>query len=96
MELLIGICLILWLACGVINYFVVKSKGYPNRVCLTYGVCGFLFGFVALIFALCKKPFTNDPMLIVEELGKLAELKENGAISEADFEVQKSKLLDCI
>lgn len=89
MELL----LILWLSCGVINYFVIRSKGYPNSVCLTYGVCGFLFGFIGLIFALCKESFVNDPMVTIEELGKMVQMKEQGTLPEAEFEVKKAELL---
>ena len=46
--------LILWLLCGVLCYFIMKSKGYPNDTCLMNGVGGVLLGFIWLIVVLCK------------------------------------------
>lgn len=56
------ILLILWMACGVVCYFIVKSKGYPNESCLKHGVLGFFFGFIWIIVVLIKKenPYTTD------------------------------------
>lgn len=47
--------LILWLLCGVLCYFIMKSKGYPNDTCLMNGVGGVLLGFIWLVVVLCKK-----------------------------------------
>ena len=49
-----GVVLV-WLACGVINYFIMKSKGYENNTCLLFGVLGVLTGLIGLIIALCKR-----------------------------------------
>lgn len=35
----------------------------------------------------------EDPMAILEQLGKLAELKEQGVVSETEFEAKKRELL---
>lgn len=93
------ILLILWLSCGVINYFVTKSKGYPNNICRVNGVCGFLFGFVGLVVALCKKDYDSSDdqkrreSSALEELGQLSKKKETGEISEEEFELKKEELL---
>lgn len=96
--------LIIWMACGVICYGVMKSKGYPNNECLGNGVGGFVGGFVWLIVCLVKKPYGGTGELpqpkgkpdsdnTVEQLGKLAQLRDSGVITETEFEEKKKELL---
>ena len=100
MELLI----IIWLACGVICYGVMKSKGYPNNECLGNGVGGFVGGIIWLIVCLVKKPYDGVRELpqqkespngdnAVEQLGKLAQLRDSGVITETEFAEKKRELL---
>lgn len=100
MELLI----IIWLACGVICYGVMKSKGYPNNECLGNGVGGFVGGIIWLIVCLVKKPYDGARELpqqkespngdnAVEQLGKLAQLRDSGVITETEFAEKKRELL---
>lgn len=100
MELLI----IIWLACGVICYGVMKSKGYPNNECLGNGVGGFVGGIIWLIVCLVKKPYDRARELpqqkespngdnAVEQLGKLAQLRDSGVITETEFAEKKRELL---
>jgi len=108
------IILLLWMACGVVCYFIVKSKGYPNDSCLKHGVLGFFLGFIWIIVVLTKKenpdqigdvhrqppdapqgysaPQSNSTSAI-EELRRLFELKQSGAITEAEYERKKQELL---
>ena len=48
------LCLILWLLCSVICYAIMKSKGYPNDVCLKNGIGGFFLGLIWVVVVLCK------------------------------------------
>ena len=96
--------LILWLLCGVICYFIMKSKGYPNDACLMHGVGGILLGFIWLIICLAKRNYNEQNQLLqprektsyddaVEQLGRLAELHASGALTEEEFSEKKQKLL---
>lgn len=96
--------LILWLLCGVICYFIMKSKGYPNNECLGNGIGGFVGGFIWLIVCLVRKPYNEArelPQLkenpnsdnAVEQLGKLARLRDSGVITESEFAEKKKELL---
>ena len=51
--------LILWLLCGGVCYFIMKSKGYPNNACLAHGVGGALGGFIWIIVVLLKKNYSE-------------------------------------
>ncbi len=100
MEILV----IIWLLCGVLCYFIMKSKGYDNNTCLTHGVGGVLLGFIWLIVVLCKKDNNNvttstsdngqnkvlSNLESVELLERLANLKERGVITEAEYRQKKS------
>ena len=48
------LCLILWLLCSVICYAIMKSKGYPNDVCLKNGIGGVFLGLIWVVVVLCK------------------------------------------
>lgn len=96
--------LIIWMACGVICYGVMKSKGYPNNECLANGVGGFVGGFIWLIVCLVKKPYdgtekkpkptdTSNSNDAVEQLGRLAQIRDSGVITETEFEEKKKELL---
>ena len=93
MEILV----IIWLLCGVLCYFIMKSKGYDNNICLTHGVGGVLLGFIWLIVVLLKKEngkAEDKRMEGLELIERLAELKERGIISEEEYISQKAELLD--
>lgn len=100
MEILV----IIWLLCGVLCYFIMKSKGYDNNTCLTHGVGGVLLGFIWLIVVLCKKENTvkNVPIKKIKEplsdleavelLERLANLKERGVITETEYSRKKAEI----
>lgn len=101
------IVLILWIACSVLCYAIMKSKGYPNEKCLAHGVGGFFLGFIWIIVVLCKKPFhdfsyhnsnnlSSNSESYLTQIQKLAELKEQGIITEEEFEEKKHALLNKI
>lgn len=101
--------IILWILCGVICFFIVKEKGYPRNECYGNAVGGFLGGVIWLIICLCKKPYQDSNNVnkstldfaenkiagenAVEQLGKLAQLRDSGAISTAEFDEKKKELL---
>lgn len=96
--------LIIWMACGVVCYGVMKSKGYPNNECLANGVGGFVGGFIWLIVCLVKKTYDGTGELpqpkgkpdsdnAVEQLGKLAQFRDSGVITETEFEEKKKEIL---
>lgn len=94
-----AILLILWLLCGVLCYFIMQSKGYPNQTCLNNSIGGFLLGFFWLFAVLTKKPYDiqsvkkQESKSAIEQLGELSKLREQGAISEIEYESQKRDLL---
>lgn len=96
------IVLILWLACGVICYFVMKSKEYPNDACLLHGVIGFLLGFIWLIVVICKKPYQQGTAAATnlqaatnpyDDLEKLSKLHTDGILNDEEFAKLKA---DCL
>lgn len=96
MELLF----IFWLLCGVVCYFIMKSKGYPNNTCLAHGVGGALLGVFWIIFVLVKKNYdevtSSSQLSDMELLSKMMDLKERGAITESEFEEKKREILNSV
>ena len=96
------IVLILWIACSVLCYAIMKSKGYPNERCLKHGVGGFFLGFIWLIVVLLYSPANKQEVAkqetrnAIEELGRLARLKEQGEITDAEFVSKRAELLEQI
>lgn len=87
--LFIGWCCI-W---GVATQNIGKSKGHEN--CFWWG---FLLGLIGLIIVACLKDNTtnNSNADNVEALDKLQKLKENGVITEQEFQEKKKNLLSKI
>ena len=80
---------------GLICGYITK-KILPNQKGAYW--IGFFLGFIGLIIAICIKPSkntnkNNSSNNKYEDLQKLEELKQNGTITEAKFEIQKSKIL---
>lgn len=97
------VLILLWLACGVICYFIMKSKGYSNDACLLHGVGGFFLGFIWLIVDLCKKPNeqgTASPSNVhaasnlYNDLEKLSKLHVDGVLSNEEFTKLKENCLN--
>lgn len=85
--------LIIWVSCGILCEYLGNLKG--QKGCFLYG---FLLGVIGIIIVLCLKNKSGE----IEEqnkgnkydaLIKLQELKESGAITDIEFEVEKQKLL---
>lgn len=94
------ILFIFWLLCGVVCYFIMKSKGYPNNTCLAHGVGGALLGVFWIIFVLVKKNYdevtSSSQLSDMELLSKMMDLKERGAITESEFEEKKREILNSV
>ena len=96
------IVLILWIACSVLCYAIMKSKGYPNERCLTHGVGGFFLGFIWLIVVLLHSPYNKQEVAkqetrsAVEELGRFVRLKDQGEITDEEFIAKRAELLEQI
>ena len=87
---------ILWLLCGVICYFIMKSKGYPNSSCLAHGLGGLLLGIIWVIVTALKKDYQESvPSQLndMELLSKLAEMKDKGIITQEEFETKKTEIM---
>lgn len=83
----------IWVGCGFLCEYLGKQKGQNG--CFLYG---FLLGIIGLIIVACLKDKsgeveTNSSSNKYEDLAKLQELKESGAITEIEFEIEKQKLL---
>jgi len=100
-----AVLLILWLSCGVLCYFIMKSKGYPNNTCLNHGIGGALLGIIWIVVVLCKgqcdaygdggqNTYTaKNKLTALEQLGRFCKQKEDGTISETEYETKKTELL---
>lgn len=75
---------------GIATHCIGKSRGHQN--CFWWG---FFLGLIGLIVVICLKDNTTISSNVdnVEALDKLQKLKENGTISEAEFEESKKKVL---
>lgn len=88
------ICLIIWLGFGFLCEYMGKQKG--QRGCFLYG---FLLGIFGVIIVACLKDKSgevetaNNTANKYDSLEKLAQLKESGAITEIEYEVEKAKIL---
>lgn len=96
------IVLILWIACSVLCYAIMKSKGYPNERCLKHGVGGFFLGIAWLIVVLLYSPYNKQEVAkqetrnAIEELGRLVRLREQGEITDGEFISKRAELLEKI
>lgn len=91
MGLLIILGIVLWCSIwGIATQSIGNSKGISG--CFWWG---FFLGIIGLIVVACLKDnaTTNSNADNVEALDKLQKLKESGAISEAEFEESKKKIL---
>lgn len=95
-----------WILCangllwGFVAYFIAKSKGYENGF-----FWGFFLGLIGLI-VVCARPAIKpkDDALKdsqiknnnIEAFQRLANLREKGIITEAEFQAKKKQLLDRI
>lgn len=85
--------IIIWLACGFLCEYLGNLKG--QKGCFLYG---FLLGIIGVIIVLCLKDKSNEVkgnnyFSKYDGLEKLQKLKESGAITDSEFEVEKQKLL---
>ena len=79
---------IIW---GLATQSIGKSKGHQK--CFWWG---FFLGLIGLIVVVCLNPKTNNQNNLIDNidaLDKLQRLKENGAITEEEFEENKKMLL---
>ncbi len=78
------------LICGYITRKILPSKRNSY-------VIGFLLGIIGIIIAICIRPTNNanntNSSNRYADLQKLAELKENGIITEEEFNAEKEKIL---
>ena len=97
MELIIIVAVAIGL--GFLTEYLGKQKGQYN--CFWYG---FLLGVIGVIIVLCLKDKSSEIPQKEEtniqnsnkydDIAKLQQLKDKGAITEAEFEREKSKLLN--
>ncbi len=107
-EVIIGILLVLLFIIGVVLgafiYFlptyIAAKKDHSNFVVIL--IINLLFGWTLLAWLVCivwacidtsHNETNNTNSNKYEDLEKLQNLKENGVISESEFEIEKQKLL---
>lgn len=88
-----GIYLIICIGLGFLCEHLGQTKG--QKGCFMYG---FLLGFIGLIIVLCLKDKSSEIKNVsnnkYENLEKIQKLKEAGAITEEEFNIEKNKLLN--
>ena len=84
------VVIVIWIACGFLCEYLGNLKG--QKGCFLYGL---LLGVIGVIIVLCLKDKSGEiaPANKYDELAKLQQLKENGIITDAEFEIEKAKLL---
>lgn len=85
--------LVVWIGCGFLCEYLGKQKG--QKGCFLYG---FLLGIIGIIIVVCLKDKSgeienNKNIDKYEQLEKLQVLKNSGAITDIEYEVEKQKLL---
>ncbi len=86
--------ILVWIGCGFLCEYLGNLKG--QKGCFLYGL---LLGVIGIIIVLCLKDKSgeinnsNKGVSKYEELGKLQKLKEDGIITDVEFEIEKQKLL---
>lgn len=86
-EILIGIGI--WTMCGYIT-----KKILPNNK-RSFSI-GFVLGIIGIIVVIIIKNSQNNSKVdtdIYDALEKIKQLKDNGTITETEFEIEKNKLL---
>jgi hypothetical protein len=90
--------ILIWLICGVAAYAIAKDRGATNQ--LTWFLVGVVFGPLGVIAAFTiqrKGPepgqYAQPVIGVADELTKLAALRDAGAITEDEFQRQRSILL---
>ena len=88
------IILLIWIGCGCLCEYLGNLKG--QKGCFLYGL---FLGVIGVIIVLCLKDKSgetgnsNKSTNKYEDLERLQKLKESGAITDVEFEVEKQKLL---
>ena len=87
------IVILVWIGCGFLCEYLGNLKG--QKGCFLYGL---LLGIIGIIIVLCLKDKSEeikeeDNKSKYEKLQQLQKLKESGAITEIEFEVEKQRLL---
>ena len=86
--------ILVWIGCGCLCEYLGNLKG--QKGCFLYGL---LLGVIGIIIVLCLKDKSgeinnsNKGTNKYEELEKLQKLKDDGTITDVEFEVEKQKLL---
>ena len=89
------ICVFVWIICGFVCEYMGNNKGQKN--CFWYGL---ILGIIGIIIVACLEDKSNEIETKkvnntnkLEDLEKLQKLKDNGTITEIEFEIEKQKLL---
>ena len=88
------VAVMIWIGCGCLCEYLGNLKG--QKGCFLYGL---LLGIIGIIIVLCLKDKSgeinnsNKGASKYEDLAKLQKLKESGAITDVEFEIEKQKLL---
>ena len=86
------IYIVIWIVCGIGSYMIARDRGATNP--LTWFLVGVLFGPSGIIFAAIGAKGRGQAVPVsAEELGRYAELRDRGAITNEEYEVQKARLL---
>ncbi len=94
----IGFVMIFYIVYGLIFAYISKYIGLKKGIESGY-IWGYFLGLIGL-FVVCALPSENKEEINVvsnnnkyEDLEKLQKLKENGIITQSEFEVEKAKIL---
>ncbi len=92
---IIGLGLAIKILMGVICLNIAVGKGHSGA----WFFVGFLLGIIGIVIILCLSPkketeyFMPPPMMVADEIKKLNELREMGALTDEEFNDKKKELL---
>lgn len=82
-----------WIVCGIASLLIAQGRGATNTA--SWFLVGVILGPIGLLLAIvaARPPRDAQRNAAIDELRQLAQLKAEGAITDAEYEAKKKQLL---